>query len=79
MEGLEKKWTQAIKRKEEDHINAIKKGKLVIQPNGILQERRESFLPFLAKYGLSILPTIITAFEQTDSSKFLLFNLEADV
>ncbi len=79
MEGLEKKWTQAIKRKEEDHINAIKKGKQGLQPNGILQERRESFLPFLAKYGLSILPTIITAFEQTDSSKFLLLNLEADV
>ena len=51
----------------------------MIQPNGILQERRESLLPFLAKYGLSILPTIITAFQQTDSSKFLLLNLEADV
>ena len=79
MEGLEKKWTQAIKRKEEDHINAIKKGKQVVQPNGILQERKESFLPFLAKYGLTILPKIISVFEQIDSSKFLLLNPDADV
>ncbi len=79
MEGLEKKWTQAIKRKEEDQINAIKKGKQHLQPNGILQERRESFLPFIAKYGFDIIPQLITAFENSDSSKFLLINPEADV
>lgn len=79
MEGLEKKWTQAIKRKEEDQINAIKKGKQQLLPNGILQERKESFLPFIAKYGFDIIPQLITAFENTDSSKFLLINPEPNV
>ena len=78
MEGLEKKWTQAIKRKEEDQINAIKKGKQQLFPNGILQERRESFLPFYAKHGPSLIADLISEFITTDSSQFLVLNPEAD-
>jgi bacillithiol biosynthesis cysteine-adding enzyme BshC len=78
MEGLEKKWTQAIKRKEEDQINAIKKGKQQLFPDGILQERKESFLPFYAKYGPAMIEEMITSFIATDSSQFLVINPEAD-
>ena len=64
---LETKLLKAYKRKFDEDLAFIKSTKEKIFPEGILQERHDSFLMFYIKYGPSLIDGLITnfnAFEQ---------------
>lgn len=51
LKQIEQKITRALKRKNETEINQIRKMKEKLFPKGGLQERSETMLPFLLRYG----------------------------
>ncbi len=51
LEGLEKKLLRAEKRKFEEQQRQLRKLKSIIFPAGSLQERKENFMPWFARYG----------------------------
>lgn len=61
VQALEKKMLRAKKRNyaaQQRHIHALKS---TLFPNGNLQERVESFLPFYGRYGLGFIEALYTA------------------
>jgi bacillithiol synthase len=59
LEGLEKKMSRALKRK---HVESLQKAvslKSILFPGGVLQERYENVLPYLAQYGATFLELLL--------------------
>ena len=59
---LEAKLLKAYKRKYDEDLLAIKNTKDKIFPEGILQERHDSFLMYYIKYGPALIDTLISHF-----------------
>jgi bacillithiol biosynthesis cysteine-adding enzyme BshC len=66
LDGLDKKLTQAVKRQNETLTSQVHKAATAVFPNGHLQERNLSLLPFLAKYGDGIVRKIYEAIDLGD-------------
>jgi bacillithiol biosynthesis cysteine-adding enzyme BshC len=66
LDGLDKKLTQAVKRRNETLASQVRKAATAVFPNGHLQERSLSLLPFLAKHGDGIIRQIYEAIDLGD-------------
>jgi len=66
LDGLDKKLTQAVKRQNETLTGQVHKAATAVFPNGHLQERSLSLLPFLAKHGDGIIRQIYEAIDLGD-------------
>ncbi len=66
LDGIDKKITQAVKRRNETLTSQIHKAATAVFPNGHLQERSLSLLPYLAKYGGGIVRQIYEAIDLGD-------------
>ncbi|HNP53221.1 MAG TPA: bacillithiol biosynthesis cysteine-adding enzyme BshC [Ferruginibacter sp.] len=58
LQELEKKMLRAEKRKQEDSVRQIQKLKSALFPGGTLQERVDNIIPWIARYGLTLLNDI---------------------
>lgn len=61
IDKLEKKLIKAIKQKEETNINRILKIQQKLLPNGVINERKESFIPYYLKEKENYLAQLIQA------------------
>lgn len=68
IDKLEKKLIKAIKQKEEININRILKIQQKLLPNGVINERTESFIPYYLKEKENYLTQLIQASNFTDST-----------
>jgi len=59
LEGLETKLYRALKRKHGESLQKALKVKSALFPGGGLQERYENVLPYLAKYGVTLLDLLL--------------------
>lgn len=66
LDGLDKKLTQAMKRQNETLTSQVHKAAIAVFPNGHLQERSLSLLPYLAKHGDGIIRQIYEAIDLGD-------------
>lgn len=68
IDKLEKKLIKAIKQKEEVNINRILKIQQKLLPNGVLNERTESFIPFYITEKENYLTQLINASNCTEAT-----------
>jgi bacillithiol biosynthesis cysteine-adding enzyme BshC len=66
LDGLDKKLTQAVKRQNETLTSQLHKASAAVYPNGHLQERGLSLLPFLNKHGEGLIRQIYEAIDLGD-------------
>ena len=66
LDGLDKKLTQAVKRQNETLTSQVHKAATAVFPNGHLQERSLSLLPYLAKHGDGLIHQIYEAIDLGD-------------
>jgi bacillithiol synthase len=64
---IEEKVMRAFKRREETEINQIKKVREKFFPNGNLQERSETLLPFYLKWGNGFIDDLKKSFDPLNS------------
>lgn len=69
---LEEKVIRAFKRKEETELNQIKKIREKFFPNGNLQERSETLIPFYLKWGNDFISELKNSFDPFNS-EFTIF------
>lgn len=75
LKQLEQKITRALKRKNETEINQIRKVKERLFPSGNLQERVETMLPFLLKFGPQFIDQIYSHIDPLSKEFSLLIEL----
>ncbi len=63
LDQLERKAVQALKRREAETRQQVQRVRAALMPGGKLQERIFPLLPFLARYGPSLLDTIFAAID----------------
>lgn len=59
LEGLEKKMSRALKRKHSETLQKAVRIKAALFPGGVLQERYDNVLPYLAHYGNTFLDLLL--------------------
>lgn len=59
LEGLEKKMSRALKRKHAETLQKVVRIKSALFPSGVLQERYDNVLPYLAHYGDDFLDLLL--------------------
>lgn len=69
---LQDKVIKALKKKEEVEINQIKKIRNKFLPDGTLQERTESLIPFYLKWGSQFIDDLKQSFDPFDNNFILL-------
>lgn len=67
LEGLARKLTQSYKKKNEDLVAQVRKAALHLLPDGQLQERTFSVVPYLVKYGFQFVDDL---YESLDVERF---------
>lgn len=66
LQAIEGKVNRAIKRKHEVELNQLKKVKDKLFPEGGLQERYDSFIPYYEKYGDEFIPILLQHLDVLD-------------
>lgn len=63
LDHLEKRLIRSAKKKDTDRSRMLHEIKVVLQPGGGLQERKDNIVPFLAEYGKSLFDAILQAID----------------
>lgn len=63
LEVLESKMVRGLKNKQEEEVQLIRNLYSKLLPEGQLQERYESFLPWLARYGKGLINTLLDEYD----------------
>jgi uncharacterized protein YllA (UPF0747 family) len=61
LERMERRLLAAVKRRETDAMRRIATARGSLFPHGVRQERKLSFIPFLARYGAPLLEQMLEA------------------